>query len=128
MNAGVSLRKIYVASLIIGSQASNVLQDNQTCFKVSKENYGRNFGTTASDFDVMKANQDRFTLQHRVRGIKTCWDSSSDGSLNGIVLLLSNGDTTKDIQLNTYGQLAGDCSSFRVAEDTYISTIQLSYD
>jgi hypothetical protein len=70
---------------------------------VSKENYGGNFGTAANDFDVMEANQDRLTLQHRVRGIKTCWDVSSDGSLNGIVLLLSNGDTTKDIQLNTYG-------------------------
>ena len=79
--------------------AGNVLEDNQTCYKVSKENYGQNFGSEANDFDIMKSNQDRLTLQHRVRGIKTCWDSR----LTGIVVLLSNGDATKDIQLNTYG-------------------------
>jgi len=106
MKVAVSVMKlILLASLV---NAGNVLVDNKSCYKVSKDKYGSSLGQEANDFEIMQSNQDQITLQHRVRSIQTCSDEFSS-KLNGIALQLSNGDSTKDIKLNTYGQLRGRC-------------------
>jgi len=94
MKVTVSIGKlIFLASLV---NAGNVLDDNISCYKVSRDKYGTSLGEKANDIEIMKSNKDLITLQHRVRKIKTCFDESSS-RLTGIVLILSNGNATSDI-------------------------------
>jgi hypothetical protein len=64
-----------------------------------------------------------------VGGIRTCWVNNfpSNKDINGLKLILSNGDSKSDIFLNTWGELEGLCQTYTVAEGQFIKTVQLSF-
>ena len=101
------------------------------CYKQSSKQYGNVYGTEDSDLTALASNSDKLTLQHRITQINTCVDdnSSSNGSITGIRLVLGNGvNPEKDFHLETYGSPTGKCSTFNMPANATVTTLQIAYD
>ena len=92
------------------------------CYRESSTLYGVTAGSTASDLDILSTDE-TLTIQHRLAGIRTCWDSA----ITGIQLMLTDPDRESAIILNPFGQLTGICETFFIPPGEYITTLQMAH-
>ena len=89
-----------------------------TCFEWSEKYIGSDKGQFKNDITIIEDdNGEYIDTKQRLYGLYICTALKDDktvkkGQLNGIKLVLSNGDRTDDILLNSWGNLFGQCEYY----------------
>ena len=101
------------------------------CYIGSSDIYGSTQGFRATDLEVLERASDQLTLDHRITKITACVDaqSAASGKLNSVQLTAGlYGNAASDINLNTFGQMDGECDTFAVPQGETVIKMELAYD